>query len=95
MRKYLVLISLILIILVSNACASDSADPALVRDTSKELLCTCGDCELVVSNCDCPTASEMTALVEKKLSQGQSKEQVILYFVVQYGNRVLAAPNNS
>ena len=86
--------SLILIILVSSACASANADPALIRDMSKELMCTCGDCDLVVSNCDCPTASEMTALVEKKLSQGQSKEQVILYFVVQHGNQVLAAPNN-
>ena len=95
MRKYLILISLILIFLVSSACASASADPALVRDTSKDLMCTCGACDLVLSDCHCPTASEMTTLVEKKLSQGQSKEQVILYFVVQYGNRVLAAPDNS
>jgi len=94
MRKYLVLISIILIVLLINACAPASVDPALVRDTSKELMCTCGDCELVVSNCDCPRASELTALIEKKLSQGQSKEQIIQYFVLQYGKRVLAAPTN-
>ncbi len=94
MRKYLVLISIILIVLIINACAPASVDPALVRDTSKELMCTCGDCELVLSNCDCPTASELTALIEKKLSQGQSKEQIIQYFVVQYGKRALAAPTN-
>ena len=94
MRKYLVLISIILIVLIINACAPASADPALVRDTSRELMCTCGDCELVLSNCDCPRANELTALIEKKLSQGQSKEQIIQYFVVQYGNQVLAAPTN-
>ncbi len=94
MRKYLVLISIILIVLIMNACASASADPALVRDISKEFRCICGDCELVVSNCDCPRASELTALIEKKLSQGQSKEQIIQYFVVQYGKQVLATPTN-
>ncbi len=95
---YLVLISLILIVLIINACAPATEDPALVRDISKELLCTCGDCEggrpLVLSNCDCPSASELTALIEKKLSQGQSKEQIIQYFVVQYGEQVLAASTN-
>ncbi len=94
MRKYLVLISIILIVLIINACTSASADPALVRDTSKKLMCTCGDCELVLSNCDCPRASELTALIEKKLSQGQSKEQIIQYIVVRYGEQVLAAPTN-
>lgn len=93
MRKYLIL-SIILIVLLTNACATASADPALVRATSKELMCTCGACELVLSNCDCPRASESTALIEKKLSQGQSKEQIIQYFVVQYGKQVLAAPTN-
>ena len=94
MRKYLVLISLILIVLIINACAPASVNSALVRDTSKEFRCICGDCELVLSVCDCPRASELTALIEKKLSQGQSKEQIIQYFVVQYGEQVLAAPTN-
>ncbi len=94
MRKYLVLISIILIVLIINACTPASADPALVRDTSKELMCTCGDCELVLSNCDCPRANELTALIEKKLSQGQSKEQIIQYYVVQYGKQVLPTPAN-
>ena len=93
MRKCFVLISIILIVLIINACAPASADPALVRDTSNELMCTCS-CEIVLSNCDCPTATELTALIEKKLSQGQSKEQIIQYFVEQYGEQVLAAPTN-
>ncbi len=96
MRKYLVLISIILIVLIINACARapTGVDSALVRDISKELRCTCGDCELVLSNCDCPRASELTALIENKLSQSQSKEQIIQYFVDQYGEQVLAAPPN-
>ena len=94
MRKYLVLMSIVLIVLLINACAPARVDPALVRDTSKELMCTCGDCELVLSNCDCTRASELTALIEKKLSQGQSKEQIIGYFVAQYGKQALAVPTN-
>ncbi len=94
MRKYFVLISIILIVPIINACAPASADPALVRDTSNELMCKCGDCELVLSNCDCPTSSEMTALIEKKLSQGQSKEQVLQYFVLRYGEQVLTVSTN-
>ena len=90
MRKYLVLIPIILIVLIINACAPASADPALVRDISDELMCKCGDCELVLSNCDCPTSSEMTALIEKKLTQGQSAERIVQYFVTQYGEQILA-----
>ena len=94
MRKYLVLIPIILFVQIINACASASTDPALVRNAAEKLMCTCGDCELALSSCECPRAGEMTALVEKKLSQGQSKEHVVQYFVVQYGERVLAASTN-
>ena len=98
MRKYLVLILIVLIVLVINACASASADPVLVSDITDELMCTCGSCEggvpLVVSDCDCNNASEMVSRIEKKLSQGQTKERIIQSFVTQYGEQVLVAPTN-
>ena len=93
-RRFLLLILTILLVPLISSCADARVDPAWVRDTSRELMCTCGDCELVLSNCDCPRASELNALIEKKLSQGQPKEQIIQYFVEQYGEQVLAAPAN-
>ncbi len=77
--------------LVLTACAG--SDSLLASDISKELLCPCG-CAEVLSVCECSTAEEMNALIEQRLSQGQSKEQIIQYFVVQYGKQVLAAPTN-
>ncbi len=34
----------------------------------------------------------MTALIEQKLAQGQSEEEIIQFFVAQYGEQVLASP---
>ena len=57
-------------------------------------MCPCGECTEVLNTCDCPTADELTALIEKKLSQGQPKEQIIQYFVAQYGEQVPKTPTN-
>ncbi|MBI2832463.1 MAG: cytochrome c-type biogenesis protein CcmH [Chloroflexi bacterium] len=61
------------------------------KDVTTELICQCG-CTMVVDTCDCGTAADMTALVTQKISEGQSKEQILGYFVSQYGEKVLAAP---
>ncbi len=34
----------------------------------------------------------MTALIEQKLAQGQSEEEIIQFFVAQYGEQVMASP---
>lgn len=34
----------------------------------------------------------MTTLIEQKLAQGQSEEEIIQFFVAQYGEQVLASP---
>jgi cytochrome c-type biogenesis protein CcmH/NrfF len=80
---------LVLTILVSLIIACAGSSPVLVTDVSAEVMCSCGDCTEVLSACDCPRAEEMTALIEKKLSQGQSAEQVVRYFVDQYGEQIL------
>ncbi len=70
------------------------ADTPTVSDISKELICQCG-CTLVLASCnhdECMSRDTMTALIEQKLSQGQSREQIIQFFVVQYGEEVLASP---
>lgn len=89
-RRFLVLA---LIIVVPLLAACTGSDAILVSNISEELICQCG-CAEVLSNCECSMADEMTALIEQKQAQGQSKEQIIQSFVDQYGEQVLAAPAN-
>jgi cytochrome c-type biogenesis protein CcmH len=72
--------------------------PALsvtVGDITQELTCTCG-CNMLVSACEgameCTAADGIKAQVMEKLSRGQSKEEIIGYFVNLYGEKILSAP---
>ena len=92
-RRFLLLILIILLVPLISSCAGAGAgagaDSILVSDISKEIMCPCGECTEVLNVCDCPRADELTALIEKKLSQGQSAEQIVLYFLNQYGEQIL------
>ncbi len=69
------------------------AEAATVSDISKQLICQCG-CTLVLANCtheECMSRDTMTTLIKQRLAQGQSEEQIIQFFAVQYGEQVLAA----
>ena len=84
----------IVISLVLLPVTAVMADSATVSNISKQLICQCG-CNMVLSNCshaECASRETMTALIEQKLTQGQSEEQVIQFFVTQYGEQVLASP---
>ncbi len=70
------------------------AESATVSGIAKQLICQCG-CTLVLANCthsECMSRDTMTTLIEQKLAQGQSEEQIIQSFVDQYGEQVLASP---
>ncbi len=70
------------------------ANAATVSDISKQFICQCG-CTLVLSSCthaECMSRDAMTASIEQKLAQGQSEEEIIQFFVAQYGEQVLASP---
>lgn len=85
--RWFLVLALIILVLLLAACAGP--DSVSARDISKELTCQCS-CGEVLSTCHCPTADEMRALIEKKLTQGQSAEQIVQYFVNQYGEQILA-----
>ncbi|MFC1847628.1 hypothetical protein ACFLW5_02310, partial [Chloroflexota bacterium] len=60
---------------------------ATTSNISKQLICQCG-CNLVLESCahiECTSREAMTAVIEQKLSQEESEEQIIQYFVTQYG----------
>jgi cytochrome c-type biogenesis protein CcmH len=67
------------------------ADSATVSSISKELICQCG-CGRILNSHVCDTQEAMTTVIEQKLAQGQSEEEIIQFFVVQYGEQVLASP---
>ena len=84
----------ILLFIVLLSASPVRANEATVSDISKQLVCQCG-CNMVLINCshaECMSPEAMTAVIEQKLAQGQTAEQIIQYFVVQYGEQVLASP---
>ncbi|MDP2729459.1 MAG: cytochrome c-type biogenesis protein CcmH [Dehalococcoidales bacterium] len=70
------------------------ANSVTVSDIDNELICQCG-CTAVLSNCthgECMVRDSMTTVIKQKIDDGQSKEQIVQFFVAQYGEQVLASP---
>lgn len=70
------------------------ADP--IEDAiAGDLVCQCG-CGLTVAACasamECNVGDQMRAIIRQRLGQGETREQIVAYFVSQYGEKVLAAP---
>jgi cytochrome c-type biogenesis protein CcmH len=89
-REKLAIILLIALLALVPAQASAQT----VMGISKKLICQCG-CTLVLANCthsECGSREAMTALIRDKISQGWSEEEIIQFFVAQYGEQVLASP---
>ncbi|MBI2847097.1 MAG: cytochrome c-type biogenesis protein CcmH [Chloroflexi bacterium] len=62
-----------------------------VRDVAQALECPV--CEnLSVADSPSDLAQEMKALIREKLEQGQSKEEILQYFVSRYGEEILRDP---
>lgn len=78
-------------LLVLLAAPAQAAEQGVVDDISKELMCQCG-CTMIVYNCDCGTADQMRGVIREKLDGGMTRQQILDYFVGQYGETVLSAP---
>lgn len=87
-NMFLVLGLALLSVLVASAPVS--AD-VTVSDLENELLCTCG-CTMVLETCQCETAPQMRAKIATMIDEGQTKQEILDYFVAQYGEKILAAP---
>jgi cytochrome c-type biogenesis protein CcmH len=84
----------VILITAMLVLAPARVNAATVSEISKQLICQCG-CTLVLANCthsECMSRDTMLTLLEQKLAEGQSEEQIIQFFVVQYGEQVLASP---
>lgn len=76
--------------LVSPAFA-DSSLAAKELEVEKQLGCPiCTDLPLNV--CDNEICQQMRGVIHQKISEGESPDQVVQYFVQRYGNGVLLSP---
>ena len=70
---------------------ANSVSALTVDDVAGELICPCG-CGKMLDVCEMESARQMRVLIEEMIDEGQDKDQIINYFVNQYGEKVLAAP---
>lgn len=78
-------------LLPSPALAQDEVSDNEVNDVAKDLFCpVCESTPLDV----CPTqaCADWRELIRQKLSEGQTKQNILDYFALQYGDGVLANP---
>ena len=91
MRYKKTIILLLLSFLLSGFVLAISASALTVNDVARNLICTCG-CGKMLDVCEMESAKQMKELIGEKIAQGETKDQIIGYFVSQYGETVLAAP---
>ncbi len=83
-----------LLTLAPTAAAQDVITDDQVNEVAKDLYCpVCESTPLDV----CPTQAckDWREVIRTKLGEGESKTQIMEYFRVQYGDRVLAEPPRS
>jgi cytochrome c-type biogenesis protein CcmH len=74
----------------SSACASESIDDQ-AREISYLLMCpVCQGQSVAESNSE--LARDMRKIIREKLEAGESKEEIIKYFVNRYGDSILGYP---
>jgi cytochrome c-type biogenesis protein CcmH len=89
--RSLVVLALLLMLLPSVALAQDAELDRQTREVAGALMCpVCQN----LSAADSPSelAEQMRQVVRAKLAAGESREQVLAYFVDRYGEEVLIDP---
>ncbi|OGO09420.1 MAG: hypothetical protein A2Y61_05755 [Chloroflexi bacterium RBG_13_60_13] len=94
------LLSATVLILVLAAWPSTTAagDPPSVHEIASGLMCQCG-CGMTVATCQesmpCTTSDAMVGEIQRQISEGKSKQEILDSFVAVYGEQVLALPRKS
>lgn len=83
--------ALALVLLAGFFAAIPAYAELTVSDMEGELMCQCG-CSMVLEPCRCGTADQMRTLIGEMIDEGQTKQQILDYFVAQYGEDALSAP---
>ena len=89
--KLRVIAILLAAMLAIVALATPAYAAVASKDVEKQLMCQCG-CSMVVDVCDCETANQIRAKIAEMIGQGQDENQMVAYFVAEYGEKMLSAP---
>ena len=83
--------ALALVLLTGLFAATPAYADLTVSDIETEIMCQCG-CSMVLEPCACGTADQMRTLIGEMIDEGQTKQQILGYFVAQYGEDALSVP---
>ena len=82
---------LVVSVVLAQGGGTGNATPNDVNRVAKQLYCpVCPNTPLDV--CETQACQDWRELIRQKLSTGESDQQIVNYFVAQYGQRVLAQP---
>lgn len=90
-KKLLLIISMLLYLSTAIPTASAESIDDRVQEISYLLLCPVCQGQTVEES-NSYLAKDMRSIIRKKLEAGESKEQILGYFVDKYGETILAAP---
>ncbi len=91
MRRALVALSMALALATAAAGAATAAEPQTsLPDVEDEVMCV--TCNVPLNIAESPQASRQRALIRRLVDQGLTKEQVKAELVSEYGEDVLALP---
>ncbi len=89
--RALVVVSLVLVLGLTSVTVAQTARDSEAREIAGAL--NCPVCQgRSVADSPAPLAQEMRALIEKKLEQGASRDEILQYFVDRYGEGILRDP---
>ena len=77
-------------VVLAGPAGADALDDR-VRAIAKELRCPVCDGESVADS-NATVSVQMRAIIRQKLEAGESREEILQYFVAGYGESILAAP---
>jgi cytochrome c-type biogenesis protein CcmH len=84
-------VAFLLLPLWAAAAQGPTPAPAEVMAVAEKLYCPL--CEgIKLSDCELQVCEQMRRVIAEKLAAGESEEQIVQYFVEQYGDQVLGAP---
>jgi len=88
---------LLVIVMTAAACLTQGALPSLdkqAQEIDRSLMCPVCPSE-TIDQSQVPLAKQMRTAVRERLADGQSRQEILDYFVDSYGSDILAAPTKS
>lgn len=92
--RFIILAALALTLVVPSVALAATPPRSSVSD---KIMCQCG-CGAVLTNCphqDCGWGVPAKSFIDEQLGQGKAPDELIQYYVAEYGDAVLAAPTKT